>query len=85
MADPSTEAEDAPVAEASGGVEHLAGTPRWVKAFLSIGAALVLLFLLANITGLAGDHGPGRHGSGGNTPTTITEDSAGHGPTDHSQ
>ena len=85
MADPSTEAEETPVVEASGGVEHQAGAPRWVKVVLVIGAGLVLLFFLANITGLAGDHGPGRHGGGDDAPTTVAEDGEGHGPTDHGQ
>ena len=85
MADPSTEAEEIPVAEAAGGLEDPAGAPRWVKVSLIIGAAVVLLFLLANFTGLAGDHGPGRHGGGGDTPPTVAEDGGGHRPTDHGQ
>ncbi|MFP5326561.1 MAG: hypothetical protein ACLGHT_03650 [Acidimicrobiia bacterium] len=85
MADPFTEAEEAPVAEASAGVEQPEGAPRWVKISLLIGAALVLLFLLANFTGLAGDHGPGRHGGGGEAPTTVAEDGGGHGPMNHDQ
>jgi hypothetical protein len=46
-------------------------TPRWVKVF---GLAIIVLVLLAVIiifTGVGGEHGPGRHMSGGGqTPTS---------------
>lgn len=38
--------------------------PRWVKVFLSVVAALVLLVVVAKVTGAGGDHGPGRHTGG---------------------
>ena len=37
--------------------------PRWVKVSLIVVAALLLLFLVLKLTGLAGQHGPGRHGA----------------------
>lgn len=61
------------------------GTPRWVKVFVIIGLVVVLLFLVAKLTGLGGDHGPGRHGGGGDTPSTVIEEHGGHrAPVDHS-
>jgi len=63
-----------------------AGMPRWVKVFLIVGLALVLLFLVGKVTGLGGDHGPGRHG-GGDTPSSVVDDGGGGGghqsPVDH--
>lgn len=41
-----------------------AGMPRWVKISFLVVGALVLVFVLANITGVAGEHGPGRHRGG---------------------
>ena len=55
------------------------GMPRWVKVFLAVGLALVLLFAVARLTGVGGDHGPGRHG-GGSTATSGVHDRAGHNP-----
>lgn len=56
------------------------GMPRWVKAFLIIAIVLVLLGVVALLTGRGGPgggHGPGRHipsGLGGQAPTSsITE------------
>ncbi len=36
-------------------------TPRWVKVSGIIIIALVLLFIILKLTGIAGNHGPGRH------------------------
>ena len=56
------------------------GTPRWVKVFVIITLVLVLLVVAMLVTGLGGEHGPGRHipsadpagtpsaGAGGQTP-----------------
>ena len=58
-----------------------AGMPRWVKISLLVVGALVLVFVLANITGVAGDHGPGRH-AGGDDSGEV--DDGGHrSPIDH--
>lgn len=37
------------------------GTPRWVKVFGIIVIILVLLVVIMLLTGVGGDHGPGRH------------------------
>jgi hypothetical protein len=47
--------------------------PRWVKAFLIAGIAIVTLLVVVLLTG----HGPGRHGSagaGGSAPTVAAAD-----------
>ena len=49
------------------------GTPRWVKVFGAIVLALVLLFVIAVITGRGGGHGPGRHASLSGTGPGIAE------------
>lgn len=36
-------------------------TPRWVKVSGIIAIVLVLLFVILKLTGVGGDHGPGRH------------------------
>ncbi len=46
--------------EASRGASR-PGAPRWVKVIGLVVAVLVALVLLAQLTGIAGDHGPGRH------------------------
>ena len=45
-------------------LELTAGRPRWVKVFMIIALALAVLFVGLKVTGLGGDHGPGRHGGG---------------------
>lgn len=37
------------------------GTPRWVKVFGIVVLVLVLLFVVVQVTGVGGPHGPGRH------------------------
>ena len=58
------------------------GTPRWVKVFGIIALILVLLVVIIIVTGLGGEHGPGRHlpsGAVGDDipPASVTE---GHAP-----
>lgn len=54
--------------------------PRWVKAFGIIAIVVVVLFVGLKLTGLGGNHGPGRHGGGGDTaPSGVTE-GGGHTP-----
>ena len=40
------------------------GMPRWVKIAAMAVGVLILLFLILQLTGVAGQHGPGRHMSG---------------------
>ncbi len=54
-------------------------TPRWAKAFGIIVIVVVLLFVVLQVTGIGGRHGPGRHiptgGAGGYTlPSSAIED-----------
>ena len=60
------------------------GVPRWVKVAGIVVGALVLLVAVLAITGvLGGQHRPGRHVPGGDTPPT--EQPGGHTPpVDHS-
>lgn len=46
------------------------GVPRWVKVIGIVVAVVVVLVVLAQVTGIAGDHGPGRHLPGGQGPAT---------------
>lgn len=38
--------------------------PRWVKLAAIVAGILVLLFVVLKLTGIGGEHGPGRHMSG---------------------
>ncbi|MGO4889929.1 hypothetical protein ACJ2A9_19470 [Anaerobacillus sp. MEB173] len=40
-------------------------TPRWVKVSAVIVIILVLLIIILKLTGIGGNHGPGRHFQGG--------------------
>ena len=49
-------------------------TPRWVKVLLIVALVLVLLAVVVLVTGVGGDHGPGRHvpsGDPGDTPVAL--------------
>ena len=56
--------------------ESITRTPRWVKVFGIIALVLVVLFAVLLLTGRGGNHGPGRHSSGGvgghTPPASIT-------------
>lgn len=52
------------------------GMPRWVKVSLIVTLVLVAIFVIANLTGIGGEHGPRRHGGG--TQTTVVDE--GHQP-----
>ncbi len=41
------------------------GMPRWVKVSAIIVGILVLLVVLVKVTGVGGEHGPGRHAPNG--------------------
>ena len=56
------------------------GMPRWVRVFLIVGLAVVLLLVVASLTGVGGEHGPGRHGSGGETPSSAVHEGGSHNP-----
>ncbi|GAA4697273.1 hypothetical protein GCM10023215_39320 [Pseudonocardia yuanmonensis] len=40
---------------------RLVGVPRWIRVLVLVAAVLVLLAVLAMVTGVGGEHGPGRH------------------------
>ena len=56
------------------------GMPRWVKVFLIIGLALVLLLVIGKVTGVGGNHGPGRHSGGNDTPPSVVDEDGSHRP-----
>ncbi len=47
------------------------GMPRWVQVSLIVVVALVLVFVIANLIGAGGDHGPGRHVGAGGMPSSV--------------
>jgi hypothetical protein len=58
--------------------ESTTGTPRWVKVSGIVVLVLVVLLAIVMLTGVGGDHGPGRHmlsdeGPGQQPPITVTE------------
>ena len=47
--------------------------PGWVKVSLIIVAVLIVVFVVLNLTGIGGQHGPSRHlPGGGNAPAQHT-------------
>lgn len=52
--------------------------PRWVKVSAIVVGILILLFVIMQLTGLAGEHGPGRHGAA-QPVTTATVQTSGVG------
>lgn len=57
------------------------GVPRWLKVIGIVVAALIVLLILAQMTGIAGDHGPGRH-IGGLAPIAAAPAAAVGSPVD---
>ena len=47
------------------------GAPRWVKVLGIITVAVLAIFVVLQVTGVAGDHGPSRHGPGRHTPSWV--------------
>lgn len=45
--------------------------PRWVKIAAIVVGVLILVFLVLQLTGIAGQHGPSRHFSGLGPPTGV--------------
>lgn len=41
------------------------GMPRWVKITVGVTVVLVLVVVVLMVTGVGGEHGPGRHGAAG--------------------
>jgi hypothetical protein len=67
--------------EAAGpGPELTTPRPRWVKVFGIIVLVVAVLFVGLKVTGLGGNHGPGRHGGGGGTPPSSISQDGGHTP-----
>ncbi len=58
------------------------GPPRWVKVFGLIALVLVLLFVIAQLAGVGGGHGPGRHVPSGSSgrPTPAFSGTEDHTP-----
>jgi hypothetical protein len=50
--------------------------PRWVKVAAVVVGLLILLFLVLQLTGIAGEHGPGMHSSIGQQPVAATHGAA---------
>ena len=48
------------------------GAPRWVKVLGILAVVVVVLVGVMLLTGGAGEHGPGRHSGGGDTPSEGT-------------
>ncbi|MFP1628483.1 hypothetical protein ACLB9X_25690 [Streptomyces sp. 5K101] len=57
------------------------GAPRWAKVSAIVVGVLILLAVVVKLTGLGGDHGPGRHMGNGDTASTgvtVIQTSSGH-------
>ena len=74
MADPE-HATDTP---ATGDRSPARGMPRWVKVSLIALATVVVLLVVGKLTGIGGNHGPGRH-RGEPAPAVVDHD-GGHQP-----
>lgn len=56
------------------------GVPGWVKVFGIVALVLVVLVAIIMVTGIGGEHGPGRHLSAGNPASTPTANPGGGVP-----
>ncbi|MFI9550831.1 hypothetical protein [Nonomuraea endophytica] len=45
--------------------------PKWVKISGIVAAILLLAFLIAQVLGVGGEHGPGRHAAPAHTATSA--------------
>jgi hypothetical protein len=57
------------------------GVPRWVKFLGIVALVLLVIFVIAQVTGVAGEHRPGRHLPGGHrisAPPAIGRPVPGH-------
>ena len=60
MTDPTSNPDSPPAVDCA----TPPGMPRWVKVTGIVVGILILLFVVLQLTGVAGQHGPGRHFSG---------------------
>ena len=63
-------AEPAPRTDADHGTPPR--MPRWVKIVALLVGLLIVLFAIVQLTGIGGEHGPGRHVSGATTADAGT-------------
>ncbi len=56
------------------------GTPRWVKVSGIVALVLVVLFVVLQLMGVGGRHGPGRHTPSGDADTPAATPPRGHSP-----
>lgn len=80
MADP-VDLETGDAGEVSHDPASDPGMPRWVKILLIVSLALVLVFVVAKLTGAGGEHGPGRHG-GDHSLSSAVDQKGGRPPLD---
>jgi hypothetical protein len=75
MVDPrrSPEADDGPGREPSHGSPsgEPPTMPRWVKVSAVVVGVVIVLFVILQLTGIGGSHGPGRH-SGAGRPAMVS-------------
>ncbi|MQA10259.1 MAG: hypothetical protein GEU98_17245 [Pseudonocardiaceae bacterium] len=45
--------------------------PRWVKVAAIVAGLLILVFVVLKLSGIGGEHGPGRHLSAGDTASAT--------------
>ena len=50
------------------------GAPRWVKVLGLVLLVCAALFVILHLLGGGGDHGPGRHGFDGQTPSSSASE-----------
>lgn len=80
MTDPSAYPDNDDMDEAQTAPEpaSVRGLPRWVKVSGLIAAVLVVVFVAAQLLGVGGDHGPGRHSGDDAPPAGATENGGDH-------
>ena len=79
MTDPASSSEAGPEPRARPDAGSRPPMPRWVKVFGLIALVLVVAVLTLMLTGVLGEHGPGRHLPGGDKPERHTPPIE-HGP-----
>ncbi len=79
MTDPSADAETADTGTPSDPARDTS-VPWWVKVSLIIAVIVVLLLVIGKLTGVGGQHSPGRHDGGDGTPSAVVNVDAGHRP-----